>query len=148
VPAMAPFSVGLGLGVVLASLIVRIGATLRHFGRGLRSLPRNFRRLTLCTSPAQEPELVPGLQAPFTLPAQWQDFQHDRRSANPAYRVLAYTSIPILIPLWFLPGWLYRITLKSTAWFWWPLAFLGGDLRRVQRPELFRQHMMSTLLAK
>jgi hypothetical protein len=48
----------------------------------------------------------------------------------------------------FLPPWLYRITIKSTAWFWWPLAFLGGDLKRVQNPALFHWQVMGSLWAK
>jgi|GEM_PF-6520782 len=28
--------------------------------------------------------------------------------------------------IWFLPGYLWRIILKSTLWFWWILLFIGG----------------------
>jgi hypothetical protein len=37
-------------------------ATLFRLRPGIAALPRNFRRLALCTSPAQLPELVPGLE--------------------------------------------------------------------------------------
>jgi hypothetical protein len=47
-----------------------------------------------------------------------------------------------------LPSWFYRLTIKSTAWFWWPLAFLGGDLDRARNPELFRWKVMGSLWAK
>ena len=47
--------------------------------------------------------------------------------------------------LWFLPGWLYRFTLKSTAWFWWPLAYLGGPPLHANDPVLFRNLMFRTL---
>jgi hypothetical protein len=48
----------------------------------------------------------------------------------------------------FVPPWLYRFTIKSTAWFWWPLAFLGGDLHRARNPALFHFRVMGTLWAR
>src|SRR5258708_30731135 len=48
----------------------------------------------------------------------------------------------------FLPAWLYRLTIKSTSWFWWPLVFLGGDLKRVQNPALFHWKVAGSLWAK
>jgi hypothetical protein len=50
--------------------------------------------------------------------------------------------------LCYLPAWLYRVTLKSTAWFWWPLAFLGGELQRAKHPEIFHWNVMGSLWAK
>src|SRR5258708_38040067 len=50
--------------------------------------------------------------------------------------------------LWFLPAWVYRFTLKSTAWFWWPLVFLGGDLRRAKDPDEFHRTTIGSLYAK
>ena len=39
----------------------------------------------------------------------------------------------IMIPFLFLPAFLYRLNIKATAWFWWPLAFL---LRPVKQPTV------------
>ena len=50
---------------------------------------------------------------------------------------LGYAVNVALILVWFLPGWLYRIILKSTVWFWWPLAFLGSETQRAREPSLF-----------
>jgi hypothetical protein len=62
---LSPFTLAHRLGVSLAiyvvSLVIRIAATLAKILEGLRALPRNFRRLIMCISPAQEPELVPSL---------------------------------------------------------------------------------------
>ena len=49
--------------VFLTSLLIRISATIVYLREGFTSLPQNFRILILCTSPAQIPELVPGLNA-------------------------------------------------------------------------------------
>jgi hypothetical protein len=43
---------------------------------------------------------------------------------------------------------IYRVTIKSTAWFWWPLAFLGGDLKRIRRPEVFHWKVLGSLWAR
>jgi hypothetical protein len=141
----------ISLFVLVVSIAIRATATLKNLGAGIRSLPHNFRRLVLCTSPLQEPELVPGLQSfetDFTLSSVLLRYKVERQSTKFSDSLLAYFLYLPAIIMWFLPAWLYRITLKSTAWFWWPLAFLGGDLRRVKNPELFRWDVMGSLWAK
>jgi hypothetical protein len=56
----------------------------------------------------------------------------------------------ILLPVWitFFVAWLYRLTIKSTAWFWWPLAFLGDEPRRASNPDLFEWKITGSLWAK
>jgi hypothetical protein len=158
---------GVPLGVFIVSLTIRVGATLRHFRAGLMSLPRNFRRLALCTSPRQEPELVPGLvpgETEFTIMEvlnRWRrrldfvitgSFRRTFTSPNFINRAIssgAYFVIDLVAaPVWFIPGWIYRLTLKSTAWFWWPLAFLGGDLQRARDPDEFQRTTIGSLWAK
>ena len=133
----APFVFGLGLGVFIASLAVRTTATLCHIPAGLRDLPRNFRRLTLCTSPKQTPELIPGLanaETQFSLDNIWQRFRRER-SGDFYGKMFAIILFPPAMLLWFFPGWLYRVTLKSTSWFWWPLAFLYEPPRLSRNPD-------------
>jgi hypothetical protein len=48
----------------------------------------------------------------------------------------------------FAPSWAYRITIKSTIWFWWPLVFIGGDLRLARLPDLLHWTLMGSLWAK
>ena len=141
--------VAVPISIYLYSLIVRIIATLLYLRSGILALPRNFRRLVLCTSPVQVPELVPGLEAagsPFTLTYLRTHFLQDKN------RLGERLTWGLVLFLWsfimFLPAWLYRVTLKSTAWFWWPLAFLGGDLRRAQNPDLFHWKVMGGLWAR
>lgn len=147
----SPVILGFSLGVFLASLIVRIGATLRYLVVGLRSLPDNFRRLVLCISPRQEPELVPGLAmhvTGYTLIDLLGEFRNKISTGDfseRAYSVLFY--VPMII-IWFAPAWLYRITLKSTAWLWWPLAYLAGPLSRAYDPDEFQRTTVGSLWAK
>ncbi len=39
----------------------------------------------------------------------------------------------ISLPIFFLPAWLYRLSLKSTSWFWWPLVFSQTSGRTAAR---------------
>jgi hypothetical protein len=142
-----PIAVGIGIGIFLVSVTVRVGATFYHLRNGLRTLPRNFRRLTLCTSPLHTPELVPGLGegTSFTVKDWLRNFQEAHASLDATDVLVSYTIVPLIVMVWFLPAWLYRITLKSTVWFWWPLTFLGSPLQRAQDPNLFRRLELNSL---
>ena len=142
-----PYVLGMALSALMMSLIVRIVATLRHLRPGLHTLPQNFRRLTLCTSPRQEPELVPGL-VPGTTDFTFIDVLQRIRKETGLQRTAAYLSYGPFLPIWFLPGWLYRVSLKSTTWLWWPLTFLIGDLSRARDPQEFHRTTMGSLWAK
>jgi hypothetical protein len=135
--------VSIGIAILLLTVAIRIGATCLYIRSGVAALPSNFRRLILCTSPAQPPELVPGLEATSSA-LKFSNMLDFLRSNLDWHNVELLPAV--LIPT--LPAWLYRITIKSTAWFWWPLAFLGGDLKRVQRPEVLHWQVMGSLWAK
>jgi hypothetical protein len=53
---------GIFVGLLAATTLIRIAATLSYICSGIYALPKNFRRLTICTSPAQVPEIVPGIE--------------------------------------------------------------------------------------
>jgi hypothetical protein len=92
----------------------------------------------------QHPELVPGLvegQTKFTLGNLLADY---RNKDDLLDRII----LLVMILAWFLPGWLYRFSLKSTSWFWWPLAYLGGEARLAKTPTKFHRKILGTLWAK
>ncbi|GEM_PF-3871303 len=143
-----PIWIGVAVAVLGVSIAIRLGATARYFTLGIRVLPKNFRRLTLCISPIEIPELVPGLRASetkFTLFLLIAECRNAIRSDDLARKLLGIALMPPMIALWFLPAWIYRITLKSTAWFWWPLAFLGSDLRHAREPILYHRRIRHSL---
>jgi len=47
----------------------------------------------------------------------------------------------LVIPIWFLPVLLYRLNIKSTCWFYWPLAFLLRPLPTDGRIEQRRHDL-------
>ena len=137
-----PLVLGFGIGFFLLSLVVRFCATIRYILIGLCSLPQNFQRLAFAMSPCHEPELVPGL--PKGAAAH---FSYARsRWAHENYLNKAFL-LPVFL-IWFLPAWLYRIMLKSTAWLWWPLAFVGSPPKRAQNPEDFHEDVRHSLWGK
>lgn len=136
-----PYIFGKAAGILFLSLAIRVLATLRHLPAGIRTLPRNFRRLTVCTSPLQEPELVPGLQqtnSDYTLTKQIAVVKDSPTWLGSLYFV------PFIL-VWFVPGWIYRISIKSTTWLWWPLAFLGGPVKRALKPLDFHEDVAKSL---
>ncbi len=143
VAVACPTVLGSAAGVFLVSLSTRVAATLLHPWAGLLALPRNFRRLMVCTSPIQPPELVPGLiedDTRFTFQLILNAY-HDQKE------LLGRIFYLIVLAVWFLPGWLYRFSVKSTAWFWCPLAYFGGEARLAKTPEKFHRKTFGTLWA-
>jgi hypothetical protein len=140
--ALPVIAISVASGVLAVSIGMRVGATARFLYCGLTSLPRNFRRLILCTSPLQRPELIPGLtpgDTEFTWEGALEQLRKKRQSADKFDRIFAYTFMPVIFLVWFLPSWVYRLTLKSTAWFWWPLAYIGDDPELAKNPEEFHR---------
>ena len=131
--------------IFLIAFAVRFLATAAHWRQGLRNLPRNFRVLVACTSPSQFPELVPGLEKTdswFTL----DSFRYGLNFPweNGSRRAL-FTTIFLLL---LIPAWFFRITIKSAAWFWWPLVFLRADLNSQTNPKLLHFRLAGSLWAK
>jgi hypothetical protein len=163
--------------IFLRAMGIRIAATAIFWREGLESLPENFRVLILCESPSQVTELVPGLGMTSLLTfsgfprifaltqqinANWFEatlrrIRGDRvskliaaerriiRRTNHAIHKTMYIISALFV---FAPAWAYRFTIKSTIWFWWPLAFIGGDLRLAGKPDLMRWNLTGSLWAK
>jgi len=142
-----PGLISYALFVFGETALIRMSATMVYLPKGLESLPRNFRRLVICTSPAQVPELIPGLNAAetklhwFTFAGSLSVIETLRRHVGIVW--IMQTSIQTA--LIFLPAWLYRISLKSTFWFWWPLTLLGGEVKYIKDPGLYHEQVVKSL---
>ncbi len=148
---MAPYAIGIPATIFLVSLIIRIAATLRYICPGMLAMPQNFRRLVLCTSPLHEPELLPNLgeaSSQFTAKQSLRIFREKLRTGDKMERLTALIFYPFGLVIWFLPAWFYRLTLKSTAWLWWPLAFLGNTPHAANNPEWFYRRFAEARLSK
>lgn len=137
---VGPTVYGSAAGVLFLSILIRIGATFYHLWSGLKSFPVNFYRLVFCTSPTHFPELVPGLtdaETRFTLENLLREY---RSQTDLLTRAISL----VLIAGWFVPGWLYRVGLKSMFWFWWPIAFIGDEPKKSNDPELYAKQVMNS----
>lgn len=127
-----------GAAIFVLSIVVRVWATLCHLRAGLAALPTNFRRLALSTSPLQSPEIVPGLASQKSQ-FQLDIYLNEMISGDWASRIGLVLLLPVYIPAWF-----YRFSIKSTAWFWWPLAYVGSEPHDARDPEHMRRLVLGS----
>jgi hypothetical protein len=59
-------------------------------------------------------------------------------------RTVVYGPLMLL----FMPSWLYRFTIKSTVWVWWPLIYIGSGLQSARNPNLVHLKVIGSLWAK
>ena len=147
--AVIPFVFGFALATLIISIVIRAFFSIAEWRSTIPSLPKNFRRVIFSSSPAHIPELVPGADKAhrkFTIDWFIEDiFDKNKKTIGD---FIGKACGIIMIFIMFFPAWLYRFTIKSTSWFWWPLAFLGGDLQRATNPKVFHWQVMGSLWAK
>lgn len=115
------------LSVLLASVFFRSYASILHFFDCYAAMPLNLRRLSFFTAPGHAPELLPGLPSGHhlrfgSMATKGKDHLAERGFSG-KFLGVAYI---LMIPIWFIIGWGYRVVLKSTLWLWWVLFFIGG----------------------
>ncbi len=119
-------------GFAVRAMLVRLAATLRFLAPdGIRSLPTNWRENNFVIDSLTPAELVPGIGEhgeAFTLKGVIDRFKEEKDRATKFI-------IFLVIPIWFLPVFLYRLSIKATCWFYWPLAFLLRPLPDDDRME-------------
>ncbi len=119
--ALVPFlSVGFGLGVAIRALLWRLAATLHFLIPGVQQVPENWRENNFLTDSCVPPELLPNIRykhAHFCMDGLVSSMRVENA-------VSVWVFVPIVVPFLFLPSFLYRLNIKATAWFWWPLAYL------------------------
>lgn len=109
-----------GAGLTLRSFCFRMIATLRYLTAGIRRLPENWRENNFLTDSTLPAELLPGIRdsaALFSMDGLATDFVRERGRSK-------WLLYPLAGAYFFLPAFLYRLNIKATAWFWWPLAYL------------------------
>jgi hypothetical protein len=112
---VTPVFMGVGLGHLLRSLIVKITVTFYTFLKNpmhtLLHIPLNYKEQLLLYDTYYSPELLPEISkkdSTFSLFGIWDEDWF-----------IKYTIAPF-----FALAYLYRWSIKSTAWFYFPLVFL------------------------
>ncbi|MBF0461612.1 MAG: hypothetical protein HQL87_09465 [Magnetococcales bacterium] len=107
------------IGIWVRSLGVRLVATLCHPWRGLCAVPDNWRRVVWGLDFRHPPELVPELSL-WTPAFSLAEIRAILRSSGILRKLFGL----LAFGCFFLPALLYRWSLKSTIWFYWPLLYL------------------------
>ena len=145
--AVAGIAPGLLLGVWLHSIIIKIGSTIRHLAEGWGRLSVNWRTLVWAHDLRRPPELLPGIERHPEL----SRFGIRRMLSRYKFESGVERDILVLVgafslPIFFLPAWLYRLSLKSTCWFWWPLVFSQTSGRAAPREVAMGENSRADVL--
>ena len=119
------FGAGTGAGIWLSSLLIRIMSVSTSIAKGINSAPINWQRSLWVEDFTLAPELIPGITIGSTY--RFMDSLNNLKSPRETHNFV----ISILIlPILFLPALLWRLSLKSTVWFYAPIFLMSkpGDL--------------------
>ncbi len=107
---------------------IRIIATARHFRAGIRCVPENFRRSLFVTDFLHPAELMPGHpDKTYTAAGAFQSFSRLASGFDrfPKFIILGIGLISCLVM--FTPAYLYRLSIKSTGWLYYPFIYIAKD---------------------
>lgn len=112
---------GFAIGYSIRSLCCRFAATFRHAWTGLLLLPANWRENNFIVDYTLYPELMPGVRERDQSFALEGLLFARENSKEWTVKMVLYPAVAVVM---FVPTLLYRFSMKTTAWFWWPLAML------------------------
>ena len=129
---------GTALGLVLRAALCQAAATLRHLPAALRRLPDNWLENTFKVDACLPTALLRSSKGEILTPL---GLLRGTAHAQARHRVVRWLFAPGFAALCFLAARLYRLQLKATTWFWWPLAFLlrPQPAPRTRRKDAQRQ---------
>jgi hypothetical protein len=126
------FAPGVFVAGWLRSVGIRFTATVRHLLRGFFELPSNWWRTIFVVDFIRPPEVVPGYSREDLLQPRY--LFTEIKNAKGARDLLAYLMALVIM---FAPAYVYRITIKSTSWFYAPIIYLVSPRSRSLKPLLF-----------
>lgn len=131
------FGTIIGLGILTRSVFIRVYSTTRYLISGLRELPSNYANTLVITDLFQPVELVPGSRN-----ATSELFRE--RAVDATISIGERTLNSILFVVFVLPGFFYRISIKSTFWLYGILAYLTLPGSISKNPERLFGRLFST----
>ena len=131
------FAPAIFFGGWLQSLVIRIVATIRHLGAGVKALPDNWWRTLFVVDLVSPPELVPGYRRHDFFNLSYF-ISRIRESDRLSERYISAIGLMFL----YLPAYLYRMSIKLTFWLYWPLVYIVSRSRS-KEPEALRWHLLS-----
>lgn len=129
---------GIGIGLFLRAGLIRLAATTRYATVGGKRIAENWKENNFQIDATVPAELMPEIGT-FDRSLALEGFSKAMRAeTDPSAK---WTLFPALGAFLFLPAFFYRLNIKATCWFYWPLAFLlqpapRGDAESQQRQAL------------
>ena len=112
---------GVGVGFLLRAMLTRVLASITFFWTGFRRLPLSWRQALFVTDIANAPELVPGIGKEYenlTVRSWTKEILTQNETSNSIIAAIFLTIV-------FLPSLLYRYSLKSTCWLYFPFIYIA-----------------------
>ena len=117
--AIAAFAPGFYFGGWIRSVATRIAATVRHLWSGAVAMPDNWWRTLFVVDLLYPPELIPGYtRSDFFTISYFAE--RIKQSENIIEQFICSGALVIL----YAPAYLYRLSIKSTCWFYFPLIYI------------------------
>lgn len=108
-----------GIGLIIRTVFIRIRATLPHLYVGLERFRENWRETMWVQDMFSAPVLLPDAQKVSPLFSVVWLGQRAAAELNASTR-----AFPMFVKRMWYVALLYRFSIKSTIWLWWPLAFI------------------------
>ncbi|MFA6310381.1 MAG: hypothetical protein WCV99_19675 [Sterolibacterium sp.] len=110
------------LAVVLRTTAIRVVATLRYLPEGIKAMPENWADISWRMDVYYPASILPEayeVSGHLTVTGLLEEV---RKESTPLGEKAIYA---FSILLYWIPANLYRLSLKSTLWAWWPLLFFS-----------------------
>ena len=110
-----------GVGLSVRAVLMRLGATLFHWFLGFKQLPHNWWENCFVVDAIEPPTLMPVDQHCSEMVGlnTWEGLK-PKTDDILSLKVTKW----FIGAVWFIPAYLYRLNIKSTFWFYWPLVLL------------------------
>jgi hypothetical protein len=121
-PAVRVFGgLGVGVGLSLRAGLIRAAATTWYATAGGKRIAENWRENNFHIDSTVPAELMPAIGTFDGSLALGGFSKAMRAETDPSAK---WTLFPALGAFLFLPAFFYRLNIKATCWFYWPLAFM------------------------
>lgn len=110
---------------------------MRHPLSGMLRFAENWRDNNFSVDSCVPAELVPGIREKVYYFAFASDslFSNAKNEGT----IMKWVGWPLVAAFFFLPAFLYRLNIKATCWFWWPLAYLLKPLPQPDKASAQKQ---------
>ncbi len=119
------------IGFLLRTNLIRIYATLKYIHYGVFNIKENWKSIVFCTDFCKRIEILPEMSKSPYLSRVSLSWWNNNVSKENEYSLYIKTEYTIVFFIFYLPAIIYRISLKSTFWFYFPLIFILSSVKKI-----------------